>query len=863
MNSSENQYISRVKEAFRNPKIWQTVVSVIIMALIAIAFFHPDAAEGNQLRQHDMQQGMAIGEETRAYQEATGEKSWWTNSLFSGMPTFQISPTYQSNHLFEWLNSIYGLGLPSPSNLLFMMMIGFFILMLAMNIKWQYGLIGAIAWGFSTYFIIIIGAGHIWKFVTLSYIPPTIAGIVLAYRGRWLLGSALAALFAMLQIASNHVQMTYYFLFVIVGLVIAFAVEAYRKQLMRRWAIATMSLVIAAMLAVAANLPSLYNTYTYSKETIRGNHSELTQPVDENNKTTGGLDRDYITQYSYGRSETFTLLIPNVKGGASARPEHGQMTAMSLSDLDQAKEMAEKGTIDDLSMQYLQYMSQYFGEPESTNGPIYVGVIIFALFLVGCAIVKGPVKWALVVLTILSVLLALGRNCMWLTDLFIDYIPMYSKFRTVESILVIAEFTIPLLAVLALQKLLTAHSLENYKKPVIISFGIVAFFCVAGIFMPSVYGKVVTPQDEQISRMITQQLIAQGYPREAVASFSLDNPSIYQAVKGLRETMIEKDSLRSLLFLAASFLFLAFYAFKRIPQWVAAVAVGLLVLTDLYTVNKRYLNHESFCSESLSMTDPFPMSAADREILKDTTMNYRVMDIPRFWQADPSYRHKTIGGYHAAKLTRYQDLIDRHINNILYGSTSQADINVLNMLNARYIIDPSGQIILNDDALGNAWLVDKLTFVDNPDKEMDALSVIDPSNQAVADKKFNGIISQPTPKQPGDTIFETSYAPDRLTYHARSANGSLAVFSEIYFPYGWNVTIDGKPANIARVNYVLRALDIPAGDHTIVMEFKPASIKTTVTVATVAIFLIYAMILLAIVNALIHYREKPGEDETV
>lgn len=863
MNSSSNQYMSRVKEALHNPKIWQTALSIVIMALIAIAFFHPDAVDGNQLRQHDMQQGMAIGEETRAYQEATGEKSWWTNSLFSGMPTFQISPTYPSNSLFDWITTVYGLGLPSPSNLLFMMMAGFFILMLAMNVKWQYGLIGAIAWGFSTYFIIIIGAGHIWKFVTLSYIPPTIAGIIMAYRGRWLMGSALAALFAMMQIASNHVQMTYYFLFVIAGIAMAFLVESWKKYRMKRWGVATVSLVIAGMLAVCANLPGLYNTYEYSKETMRGNHSELTSTSNSGENATGGLDRDYITQYSYGKSETFTLMIPNVKGGASGRPEQGEMKAMSLADLDETADMVEKGQLDDLSRQYLQYMSQYFGEPESTNGPIYVGVIIFALFLTGCVIVKGPLKWALAILTVLSVLLALGRNCMWLTDFFIDYVPMYSKFRTVESILVIAEFTIPLLAILALQKMLTAESHEKFRRPVMWCFGIVAFFCVAGIFFPGIYGKVVTPQDEQISQMITQQLMAQGYPRDAVATFSLDNPTIYQAVTTLRHTMIEKDSLRSLLFLAGAFLALLFYSRKQIPVWSAAAVVGVLVLVDLYTVNKRYLNHDSFCSESLSIADPFPMTEADRAILQDTTMNYRVMDIPGFWQAAPSYRHKTIGGYHAAKLTRYQDLIDRHLNNILYGSTAEADMNVLNMLNARYIIDHSGRVTLNDGALGNAWLVDKLMFVDNPDAEMEALSTIDPSTTAVADKKFENVLKQPAMKQPGDTIYETTYAPNRLTYKVKTANDALAVFSEVYFPYGWNVTIDGKPAELGRVNYVLRAMNIPAGNHTIEMEFNPASIKSTVTIATVSIFLIYAMIILGIVNALIHYRKAPGEDETV
>ncbi|WP_303633566.1 YfhO family protein [uncultured Muribaculum sp.] len=864
---TDNQKTSvadRVKMALRSQKIWQTIVSIAIMAIISLAFFHPDAVEGNQLRQHDMQQGAAIGHEAQVYQEQTGEKSWWTNSLFSGMPTFQISPTYSSDSLFSWITDVYGLGLPAPSNLLFMMMMGFFILMLAMRVRWYYGLIGAVAWGFSTYFIIIIGAGHIWKFVTLSYIPPTIAGIIMAYRGRWLVGSGVAALFAMMQIASNHVQMTYYFLFVILGLVIAFLIEAVKTGRTRRWSIATASLAVAGVLAVCANMPSLYNTYEYSKETIRGNHSELTVAQTTDGNATSGLDRDYITQYSYGVAETFSLMIPDIKGGASARPEQGQMKAMSLADLPETAKLHEAGKLGDVEMTFLNYMSQYFGEPEGTNGPVYVGVIIFALFLVGCVIVKGPVKWALLVLTLLSVLLAMGRNCQWLTDLFIDYFPMYSKFRTVESILVIAEFTIPLLAILALQMLLTAEDRRRYVKPVAWCFGTVALFCLAGIFCPGIYGKVVTAQDEQISQMIGQQLSAQGYPREAVAMFSINNPSVYHAVSTLRNSMIESDSLRSLLFLAGAFLALLFWSMKRIHVGVAATVVGVLVFADLFSVNKRYLNHDSFCDAQLSAADPFPLSANDRAILQDTAMNYRVMNIPEFWQASPSYHHKMIGGYHAAKLTRYQDLIDRHLNGVLYGQATDADMNVLDMLNARYVIDHSGELTLNPGALGNAWFVDSLRFVAGADAEMDALSVIDPATEAVADERFRDILPlRKTTRQPGDTIFETSYAPDRLTYHASSANGGTAVFSEVYFPYGWNATIDGKPVEIARVNYVLRAIDIPAGDHTVVMEFKPRSIAATTTVASVSVILIYLIVALGIVNSLIHYRLRPGEDETV
>lgn len=839
-----------------NPRIWQTALSVAIIAIIAICFFHPDAFQGNELRQYDMMQGAAIGQEAKAFHDATGETSWWTNSLFGGMPTFQISPTYSSNSLFSWITTVYGLGLPAPSNLLFMMMIGFLILMLAMNVKWQYGLIGAVAWGFSTYFIIIIGAGHIWKFVTLSYIPPTIAGIIMCYRGRRIAGAGLAALFAMMQISSNHIQMSYYFMFVMLGVAVAFGVEAFRNKTIKKWLVSTAILAGAGILAVGANLPSLYYTYEYSKSTMRGGHSELTPADGASAGKSDGLDRDYITQYSYGGMETLTLFIPNIKGGATAHPVGGQMAQLTLAETEDAQKAIEEGKVDAMTAQFIQYLTPYFGEPEGTNGPIYVGVIIFALFLVGCVIVKGPLKWALLVLTLLSILLALGRNFMVLTDFFIDYIPMYSKFRTVESILVIAEFTIPVLAILALQKLLTAENgWRTYKKPVLICFGVVAFISLIGLVAPKFFGNPITETDEQISNMITYQLMSQGYSAAEAQVFSLNNPTIYSAVSQLRLDLVREDSLRSLFFLLSALIFIL-VGLKTRKTVIAVAAVGVLVFIDLYTVNKRYLNHDSFCTPELSLVDPFAPTELDRYLLSDTAMNFRVMNIPQFNSPVPSYHHKMIGGYHAAKLTRYQDLIDSHLSHFLTGQVTEADLDVLNMLNARYIIDNSGQPIPNPTALGNAWFVDSIMWVNGADAEMDALSVIDPAVTAVADSKFNSVLTSTKPSVPGDTIFETTYAPNRLTYHAKSAQGGTAVFSEVYFPWGWKVEIDGKPTEIARVNYLLRAIDIPAGEHTVVMTFNPDSLHATTTTATISVILIYLLVATGVVLTILKYPRK-------
>lgn len=844
-----------------SPALWKRVLVFLgclaVIAVVAFAFFYPDAAQGNVLKQHDMTQGFANGHEAQLFEQQTGETTRWTNSLFSGMPTFQISPSYPSNSLFSWLDSVMGLGLPSPANLIAMMMVGFFILLLALGLRWWVALIGAVAYGFSSYFVIIIGAGHIWKFLTLAYVPPTIGGIVLAYRGKWLAGSALAALFAMLQIAANHIQMTYYFLFVVVGFVIVYLIEALKQKQFKQWAGATGCLAVAGILAVVANSPSLYNTYEYSKETMRGAHSELTRP--QSQAQTSGLDLDYITQYSYQPSETFSFLIPNVKGGASAKPEQGSVKILSLSSLPDAQAKVAAGEIDQMEAQYLEYMSQYFGDPEGTNGPVYVGALIFALFLVGLAVCKGPMKWMLLILTLLSIGLAWGRHAMWLTESAVSWLPMYSKFRTVESILVIAEFTMPLLAALALQKILSGGpevAWTQYRKPIFWGFGISLAICALGIIWPGFFGDVISENDRNIDAMIQQQLQAGGYDPQSTAMFSLNSPRIYGAVTELRNSLIEADALRSLIILGIGLPCLALWMKRKLNLAATAIVLGVLVLGDLFLVNKRYLDHDSFVPKRLSTGEPVAMTPADRQILADTVSNYRVMDLQRFFSAEPSYFHKSIGGYHAAKLTRYQDLIDIHLQPIVEGNPSEADIQVLNMLNAKYIVDHNGSPFVNEEAFGNAWLVDSLVYVANADNEMAALDQLNLRTTAVADQKFANTLGSASRRLPGDTIIATSYAPNRLTYSVNSAKGGVAVFSEVYFPWGWNATIDGKPAEIGRANYLLRAMRVPAGKHTIVMTFDPQSLHTTTTAAYIAIILIYAALLAAIGCALMPRRPK-------
>lgn len=582
---------------------------------------------------------------------------------------------------------------------------------------------------------------------------------------------------------------------------------------------------------------------------MRGRHSELTSPSQVGaNAASAGLDKDYITQYSYQPSETFSLVIPNVKGGASAKPEKGRMVAMSLSDLPDAQKMISEGKIDGMQQQYLSYMSQYFGDPEGTNGPVYVGALIFAFFLLACVIVKGPMKWALLILTLFSIVLAWGRHAMVFTDIMLSVVPMYSKFRTVESILVIAEFTIPLLAVMGLQKLLCEKDAwERYRKPVLWSFGLTLAICALGFCVPEIYGGAISENDREIDNYITSSLMQQGYDAATARQFSLQNPAIYSAAESLRLGLVSSDALRSFLIVALGGCLLVACLRRKIGTGVTVAILGVFVLGDLYMVNKRYVSHESFVPKQLTVGAPIAKTPVDEAILQDTSMNYRVMDIPRFNSADPSYYHKMIGGYHAAKLTRYQDLIDRHLSHFQRGTETDADWNVLNMLNARYIVGLDGQVLRNPEAYGNAWFVEHVDYVATPDEEMAMLSRIDPRVTAVADRKYESVLGKSVAGSPTDTIVETTYAPNRLTYRAHSVNGGVAVFSEVFFPWGWTATIDGKPVELGRVDYVLRAMRVPAGDHEIVMSFDPPSLHTTDTLATVSIMIIYLALLAAIV----------------
>lgn len=823
-------------------RILPDLVAIVLFALLSFVYFFPADIEGRMLFQHDTAAGVGIGQEAKEYYEQTGERTRWTNSVFGGMPTYQISPSYDSNKPLQWVQKVYQLFLPSYVCLTFILMLGFYILLRAFGLSVWLSTLGGILWAFSSYFFILISAGHIWKFITLAYIPPTLAGIVLAYRGRLLAGGVVAALFVALQIASNHVQMSYYFLFVILFIVGAYFEKAWREKTLPQFFRASAVLVAAALIGVAANLSNLYHTYTYSKETMRGK-SELVQTGEAAKQTSGGLDRDYITQWSYGVGETWTLLVPNFKGGAS----------VPLSQSETAMEKANP-----MYSSLYNSLTQYFGDQPMTAGPVYVGAFVLFLFLLGCFIVKGPLKWALIGATLFSIALSWGKNFMPLTDFFIDYVPMYNKFRAVSSILVIAEFTIPLLAVFALKKILEEPQVLRDKVALgassVLTLGVSFLLWMA----PGSFSAGFIPAQEA-------QMLQQAVDGGMIPAGELNG--ILANLGEMRAALVQADALRSFLIIAIGLLLLMLYATGKLRQSLTVGGIAVLCLVDLWSVNKRYLNDGQFVPKSVQTTT-FNKTPTDETILKDPALDYRVLNLASntFNESNTSYWHKSVGGYHPAKLRRYQEMIERHIApemQAAYSAIARAGgemdsvdaskFRVLNMLNTRYFILPAGQQgqtvpILNPYAYGNAWFVDRVQYVDNANEEIDALHTADPAGTAVVDARFKEVLKGLTESHRDSlsTIRLTSYEPNRLVYETRNSGDAVAVFSEIYYPDGWQVTVDGQPVTLGRADYILRALYLPAGEHTVEMRFDPQSLHVTEGIAYTALALMVVGIMAVI-----------------
>lgn len=809
------------------------IAAVVLFALISFAYFVPASLDGRILFQHDASAGRGMGHEQQTYFERTGERTRWTNSVFGGMPTYQTAPSYKSTDALSKVMDAYHLWLPENVWYVFVYLLGFYILLRAFDFRQELAVLGSIIWAFSSYFFIIIAAGHIWKVMALAYLPPMIAGLVLAYRGKYLWGFILTALFTAFEVKANHVQMTYYYLFVVLFMVIAYLVQAIKNKQLLHFGKATAVCAAAACLGICMNLSNLYHTWEYSKESMRGK-SELVK-ANTANQTNSGLERDYITQWSYGIGETWTLLIPNAKGGASV-PLSQNETAMKKADPN--------------FIQIYQQIGQYWGEQPGTSGPVYVGAFVLMLFILALFIVKGPMKWALLAATVLSILLSWGKNFMPLTNFFIDYMPMYAKFRTVASILVIAEFTIPLLAMLGLKKILDTPSILNKQiKYVYISFGLTAGFCLLFALMPSVFfSNFVSAQELEAMKSIPAE-----YQGQLIAN-----------LREMRQAIFTDDCWRSFFIIVIGTFLLLLYRANKLKKSAFVGLVIVLCLVDMWQVNKRYLNDGMFVEKSVR-DNPIEMTPTDQQILQTKELDYRVLNLATstFNENETSYFHKSIGGYHPAKLRRYQEMIETYIapemeklmKSIVEAQGDMTKLNgdsispVLNMLNTKFFIMPlqGGQTVplKNPYAFGNAWFVDKVTYVNNANEELEMVGKLNLRAEAVADKKFRDVLGSSCEQDHHAQVTMKTYEPNQLTYEVESAKGGVLVFSENYYPE-WTATVDGKEVPVGRVNYILRAIQVKPGKHQVVLSFFPKSVDRTETVAYIAFALLVICILLGI-----------------
>lgn len=824
-------------------------IVIVIFAVISFAYFFVPVSQGKILFRHDSQASVGLGQELTQYEQRTGEVTRWTNSVFSGMPTYQISPSYNSTDGLSAVMSAYHLWLPDYVWFIFAYLLGFYILLRAFNFRQSLAALGSIIWAFSSYFLIIIAAGHLWKVMALAYLPPMIGGVVLAYRGKYLWGFIVTAVFTAFEIKANHVQMTYYYLFIVLFMVIAYLVQAIREKRLQHFFKASGILIAAALIGIAINISNLYHTWEYQKESMRGK-SELTK-ANSANQTSSGLDRDYITQWSYGIDETLTLLVPNAKGGASV-PLSQNATAMAKANPE----------VENMLPQLYEAIPQYFGTQPGTSGPVYVGAFVLFLFVLGLFIVKTPIKWALLAATALSILLSWGHNFMGFTNFFLDYVPMYAKFRTVASILVIAEFTIPLLAALALKHIVDEPTvLTKNMKYVYASLALTAGVALAIALMPSMMGPFVSDQERQMLSGI------QGMTPDV-------QNMMLSSIATMRGAMVSADAWRSIVIIIIGVAMLLLFKAQKIKAIYLIVGISALCLIDLWQVDKRYLNDEMFVPKSERDT-PQQATATDLQILKDKSLSYRVLNFASgaFNENNTSYFHKSIGGYHPAKLRRYQEMIDKYIAPEMQtamqaiankgGVMSEVDgrklFPILNMLNAKYFIVPlqgnATTSIQNPYAQGNGWFVDKLTYVADANAEYAGVGKIDVSHEAVADKKFEPILGQTQTNDSTARVVLTKYEPNNMTYTVSSTKGGVVVFSEVYYP-GWTATIDGQPAELGRVNYILRALNVKAGKHEVVLDFHPTSISTTETIAYAALIVLLLAICVAI------YSEKKKQKTT-
>ncbi|MDR1582956.1 MAG: YfhO family protein [Prevotellaceae bacterium] len=849
-------------------------VAIVIFAAISIAYFIPEIFQNKSLYQHDIVTGVSIGQEIGEFYKKTGEKTFWTNALFGGMPTFQIAPGGDSNKLLYYIKAMSYLYMPAPATFLFIFMLGAFILFIALKINVRIAILGAIAYTFSSYFFIIIEAGHIWKVMTLAYIAPTFAGIIWAYRGKYWLGASIVAICLALQLVSNHPQMTFYFAMMLLIYIIGQFIYSFKNKQLAQFCKASAVLILAAIIAVALNITNLYHTYDYSKYSIRGG-SELTDNMGD--KTKGGLERSYATGWSYGISETFTLLIPNAKGGSSGALGNDEKIAKKIVSVVQNNPGIDN-RIKNNMIQQIYNTNTYWADMPMTSGPVYVGAFIVFLFVFGLFVVKGWFKWVLLISTIMSITLSWGSNFMWLTNLFLDYFPYYNKLRAVSSMLVIAELCIPVLAVLALKEIVENPQVLKKKicipgiKKNISAFyislastgGLVLLFIIA----PAVFFSFFSQQELQMfGEVVTKNPQISGFISQ-----------MKEILESVRISIFRSDAWRSLIIIGLGVTFILLYSKKKLKFKPFIAAVIILTLVDMWAVNKRYLSAEDFKPKKTQLTDIIQKTSVDEEILKDTDLDYRVynLTVSPFNDGSTSFYHKSVGGYHGAKLRRYQDIIERYIGRITSENVANLmgtkHFDVLNMLNTKYIIargqNNAPQLLRNHNALGNAWFVDEIKWANNADEEIEALAYINPTKTAVIDVcfeteelknfeyKVNKQLADSAAIANNSSIELIAYQPNRLTYESNTDTEKLAVFSEIYYPKGWHVSIDGQKVNMVCANYILRAMLIPAGKHTVEFYFNPTSYRITENIAWAGYFFLFSFVVLSIVLALKQNKKR-------
>ena len=836
------------------------IAGIVLFAILTLTFFRP-LLSGKELKQGDIDRHKGMSKEIADFRQQKHSEPLWTNSMFGGMPAYQISTLYPGNWLTH-LDAAFKLFMPHPSGYMFLCFLGFFILLLCLKIEPWLAVVGALAYGLSSYFLIIIEAGHNSKANALGYLPALLGGIVLLFNGRIWLGFALTALFTAMELNANHVQISYYGYILICFVILGYFITAIKSKNFKTFAIALSLFFVSTLLGVLPNAGNLMCTNEYGKLSSRGK-TDLTinERLEKNmNNVTSGLDKDYATQWSYGIGETFTFLIPDFKGGPSNSIQKADANALKKVNPEFKEQVAS--------------MSSYFGDQPFTSGPVYIGAIVIFLAFMGMFIVKNSLKWPLFIATVLTIALSWGNNYNWLTDFFMDHVPFYNKFRAVSMILVVAELTIPLLAIMAVNELIKRNNwnekikLRFYekglelKKIVMISFIVIGGFCLLCYIAPSMFNSFIGANEEAL---LVSEYVKGGNPEAQVKPFVAQMmPELEKA----REAIFKADAIRSFIFilLAAAFIYL-FYT-NKIKKEILMTALGLFILIDLWTVDTRYLDERSFVPKSQNLQDLTQRTEADDAILADKSLNKRVLNLTvnTFNDASTSYHHQSIGGYHGAKLKKYQELVDFHLTkeiSAFYAGANKAlgndtlmnellaKLNVINMLNTKYFILPGGERgavipFENKQANGNAWFVKKVKTVTSSDDEIIELYKTNTKTDLVIQDKFKSEINYKDTYSGEGSIKLISYEPNYLTYESETANEEMAVFSEIYYPFGWNAYVDGQLKPHAAADYVLRTMVVPAGKHKIEFKFEPKTYQTGNSIAMVGSALLFLSVGLGI-----------------